>query len=130
MDNLAKVALEILGSKTLKVSKSCWRNVSLPLQVSFSSINKGSKGSIFSHEIRKGPCNLQISCRNRTFSTGRKSNVSIVLCSSSILKLGQKLLNNLKLSSEESIFLRVHDILVCFQERCIDSGDSLNKTLK
>merc|ERR1719250_223271 len=79
MDNLAKVALEILGSKTLKVSKSCWRNVSLPLQVSFSSINKGSKGSIFSHEIRKGPSNLQISCRDRTFSTGRKSYSSFLV---------------------------------------------------
>merc|ERR1719250_374465 len=180
MDNLAKVALEILGGKTLKVSKSCWRNVSLPLQVSFSSVNKGSKGSIFSHELSEGSANLQFSCRDRTFSTGRKSYssflvslnsfpsscslfthvssknnqveifldvvhdlglqeglgsivhdfvaelgfsnilsqlldtsatsffssvqinnlVSIVLCSSSILKLNQKLLNNFKLSPE------------------------------
>merc|ERR1719250_292104 len=71
VDNLAKVALEILGGKTLKVSKSCWRNVSLPLQVSFSSINKGSKGSIFSHELSEGSGNLQFSCRDRTDSPGR-----------------------------------------------------------
>merc|ERR1719495_2690449 len=192
------------------VSKSCWRNISLPLQLSFSSVNKCSEGSIFFHECREGSSNLQFSCRNGTFSTGRKSYrsflvsfnslpsscglfthvsskdnqvevfldivhdlglqeglgsivhdfvaelglcnvlsqlldtsatsfrgsvqinnlVSIVLGSSSILKLGNKLFNNFKLSPEESIFLRVHDILVSFQERCIDSRDSLNKTLE
>ena len=39
MDDLAKITLEVFGSKTLKVSKSCRRDVSLPLQVSLSSVN-------------------------------------------------------------------------------------------
>merc|ERR1711887_269983 len=78
------VTLEILGCKTLKVSKSCRRNVSLPLQVSFSSVNQGSKGSIFFHEGREGSSNLQFSCRNRTFSTGRKSYRSFLVSFNSL----------------------------------------------
>merc|ERR1719186_289292 len=42
MDDLSKVTLEILSSKTFKVSKSCWGNVSLPLQVTLALINHGS----------------------------------------------------------------------------------------
>merc|ERR1719376_1048427 len=48
---------------TLKVSKSCRRNISLPLQVSFASVNKSSKASIFFHECRKCSSNLQLSGR-------------------------------------------------------------------
>merc|ERR1719483_530187 len=79
MDDLAKVALEVLGGKTLQVGKSCCRDVSLPLQVSFPSINKSSKTSILLHELSKSPHNLQICGRNCTFSTGRKSNCSLLV---------------------------------------------------
>merc|ERR1719320_1722840 len=111
VDNLAKVALEIFGSKTLKISKSCWRNVSLPLQVSFSSINKGSKGSIFSHEIRKGSANLQFSSRNRTFSTGRKSYSSFLIRFNSFPSSCSLLTHVSSKDNQVEIFLDViHDL--------------------
>merc|ERR1712018_241730 len=39
MDNLAKVALEVLGSQSLKIGERCWRDVSLPLEVTLASVN-------------------------------------------------------------------------------------------
>merc|ERR1719347_1410641 len=47
--------------------------------LSFSCVNKGSKGSIFSHELYKGPRDFQISCRNRAFSTGWEGHISLLV---------------------------------------------------
>ena len=54
MDDLAHISLEILGSKTLKVSKSSWRYISLPLKIAFSSFNETSQTCIFLLELGKG----------------------------------------------------------------------------
>merc|ERR1719391_1516412 len=56
--------------------------------------------------------------------------VSIVLCSSTIIEGGHKLLDNLKLSSEQGILGSIHDIPVSLEEAGIDSWDSLNKSFK
>merc|ERR1719283_234308 len=42
MDDFAEVTLEISGSQTLKISKSLWRNISLPLEVPLASVNHPS----------------------------------------------------------------------------------------
>merc|ERR1711892_1629020 len=102
MDDLAKVTLEILGCKTLQVGKSCWRNVSLPLQVSFPSINKSSKSSILLHELNKGPNNLKLS--------GRQSNSSLLVSFNSLSSSCGLLTHISSKNNEIEIFLDVvHD---------------------
>merc|ERR1711976_1015561 len=56
--------------------------------------------------------------------------VTFILGSSSILESADKLLDNLKLSSEEGILLGVHGVSVNLEEVKIDSRNSFNKTSK
>merc|ERR1719516_153693 len=210
MDDLAKVGLEVLGGKTLKVGQSCWWNISLPLEVTLASVNETSERLILVHEVNKGCSKLQILGWDGAFATGREGDsrllvslnsltgsscslshvsskdndveilvdvvhdlrleeslgsivhdlvaelglsnvlsqlldtsstsllsavkindlVSIVLGTLTIGHLGNKLLDNLKFSSEQSILGHVHLVSVSLQKAGIDSGNSLNKTFK
>merc|ERR1719282_1154853 len=55
--------------------------------------------------------------------------VSIVLGSHAISHLTNQLLDNLELSSEESVLALVHHVLVSLEDAGIDAGHSLNQTL-
>merc|ERR1712095_121811 len=56
--------------------------------------------------------------------------VSIVLGTSTIGQLGNELLDNLELASEEGILGWVHDIVVGLKEGGVHSGDSLDEALE
>merc|ERR1712013_409535 len=56
--------------------------------------------------------------------------VSIILCSCTIFELLHWLLYNLKLSPEKCVFRWVHLISISFQKVCINTRNSLYKTLK
>merc|ERR1719282_121698 len=56
--------------------------------------------------------------------------VSIVLGASSILESSHQLLDNLELSSEESVPAHVHHVAVSLQEAGVDSRNSLDETLE
>merc|ERR1712106_1284125 len=112
MDDLSKITLEIFGSKTFQVGKSCRRNVSLPLQVALASINESVKSSIFSHESNKSFAKFELCSRNTTFSTGGQGDSSFLVISHSITDVSSK-------DNQIEIFLNVvHDL--SFQ-KCLSS---------
>merc|ERR1719341_2898874 len=73
-----------LAASCSRLAREAGGIVSLPLQVSFSSIDKSSESSIFLHELNKSLFNLKFSCRNSAFSTGRKSNSSFLVSFNSL----------------------------------------------
>jgi len=209
MDNLAKIALEVLGSQSLKIRERRRRDVSLPLEVTLASLNVFPHPGVLIHEGLEGSGNLEVLGGNGALARGRKSHsglllslnnlpggncglshvaskddeieilvdvvhdlgleeslgsvihdlvaelrlgnvlpelldasassllgaikvndlVSIILCGNTILHLSNKLLDNLKLSSEKGVLGLVHDILVSLEDSGIEAGDSLNETL-
>merc|ERR1712179_1614 len=56
--------------------------------------------------------------------------VTLILGSSTILESGNNLLNNFKLTPEQTILLGVHSVSVHLEQVQVDSRNSLNKTLK
>ena len=210
MDDLTKVGLEVLGSKALQVVEGCWRDVSLPLQVTLATLNQVSEAGGGVDKVNKALLQLKVLGGDGALAGGGQSNsgllvglnglpgggsslshvaskdndvevlvdvvhdlgleeglgsiihdligqlglsnvlpelldasaagllgaiqindlVSIVLSANSILQSGHKLLDNLKLSSEESVLGWVHDIPVSLEQSSVDSGNSLHKTLK
>ena len=68
MDDLAKIALEVLGSQSLKVRQSCRGDIPLPLEVALASFNVFPHPGILIHEGLEGSGDLELLGRDGTLA--------------------------------------------------------------
>ena len=90
VDDLSEVGLEVRVSQALEIGQSCWGDVSLPLKVALTSVNKLMQTSNLGNKVHEGSLNLKILGGDGALARGRKSHSGLLLSllSSMSLRIG------------------------------------------